>query len=147
MNNLITNLLKEESNTYKGKKLLANGPDSLSFNDIHDQLRQTYALPEKSIKNKNQLMVKLTNNWQLFFHGNTHVTNFNFMLDYLNAKSPKFSDYECASALIKEYQEGFREYYAEKKQKTNDRINIVKDQEPEDLRYPALQNYHKISLD
>lgn len=144
---MVTNLVKDESNSYRGKKLIANGAESLLFKDIHTQLRQTYTSSQNSAKNKNLLIRNLSDNWQLFFHGNTHVTNFKFMLSFLNSKSPQSADYESASILIGDSQTVFKDYYTEKAQKNQDRINLVKDEEPEDLRYPALQNYYKISLD
>lgn len=97
--------------------------------------------------NRNQSLEKFANSWQLFFHGNTHVTNFKFMLDFFEAKSPQFAEYESASGLIGNNFKSFKEYYAEKMQKTDDRISAVVEEETEDLRVPSLQNYYKISLD
>jgi len=141
-------LIIEESNIYQGKKLLANGMESLALSDIYSQLKQTYTSSEKNVVNKNELMQTLVNNMQLFFHGNTHTTNFKLMLNFLEAKSPQFDDYESASGLIGDTSLSFKDYYAEKAKKDDDRFSEVEEgEEPEDFRTPALQNYYKISLD
>lgn len=143
----MTNLVNDESNSYKGKKLLASGAEALLFSDIKSQLKQTYTSSEKSVVNGSKLLHNLADTWQLFSHGNTHVTNFKFMLKFLEAKSPQFAEYESASVLIGSDSKSFREYYAEKAQVTNDRISAVMEDEPQDFRSPALQNYYKVSLD
>lgn len=148
MNNIVSKLIIEDSNNYKGKKLLANGIESLSLSDIHSQLKQTYTSSEKSVVNRNELIQTLVNNMQLFFHGNTHTTNFKLMLNFLEANSPQFDDYESASGLIGDKSVSFKEYYSEKAKKDDDRFSAVEEcEEPEDFRTPALQNYYKISLD
>lgn len=139
--------MEDESNDYNGKKLLASGNDSLSFTDINNLLRQTYTSTQKEVINRNQRIQMLANNWQLFFHGNTHITNFNFMLDFMQARSPQFSGYESASTLLGAKPKSFREYYVQKAEKFDDRISAFLEEEPEDFRFPALQNYYKISLD
>ena len=144
---MVTTLINDQSNNFSGKKLLANGTEAFTFSEVNSQLKQTYTSSEKSVVNRNQTLEKLANSWQLFFHGNTHVTNFKFMLDFLDAKSPQFAEYESASALIGNKTKSLKEYYAEKAQKTDDRISAVVEEEIEDLRAPALQNYYKISLD
>ncbi len=140
------NILNDESNDYKGKKLIANGNDSLSFTDINNLLKQTYCSPELKVKNKNSLVKNFANNWQLFFHGNTHVTNFNFMLEFMQVRAPQYSGYENAIPILGAKPKSFREYYVQKAEKHDDRIIPILDEEPEDLRYPAFQNYYKISL-
>jgi len=147
LNNIVTNLINDEKNSFKGKKLLASGAEALSFSDITNQLRQTYTSSGNSVVNRSELIQKLVNNSHLFFHGNTHVINFNFMMNFLEAKSPQFTEYESASALIGNNFRSFGEYYAEKALKTDDRISAVVEEEPEDLRLPLLQNYYNISLD
>lgn len=147
LNNMINKLINDNSKTYNGKKFLANGNETLSLIDIDSQLRKTYTSSEKEVKKKNMLIEKFVDNWQLFFHGNTHITNFKFMMNLLNLKSSNFDDYENASGLQSDISKSFKEYYSEKALITNDRINSLKEEEPEDLRSPPLQNYYKVSLD
>ena len=147
LNDIVNNLLEDESYEYKGKKLLASGNDSLSSIDIHNLLRQTYTSTDKEVINKNPRIQKIANNWHLFFHGNTHITNFNFMLDFMQVRSPQFSGYESASGLLGAKHKSFRQYYVQKAEKFDDRISSILEEEPEDFRYPALQNYYKVSLD
>lgn len=147
MNDIVTNLLEDDSNDYKGRKLLASGNDSLSFIDIHNLLRQTYTSAEKEVINRNSRIEKFVNNWQLFFHGNTHITNFNYFLDFMQVRSPQFSGYESALGLLGSKSKSFREYYVQKAEKFDDEISSILEEEPEDFRYPPLQNYYKISLD
>jgi hypothetical protein len=139
--------LEDESDEFKGKKLLASGNDSLSFIDIDNLLKQTYTSTEKVLVTRNPRVQKLVNNWHLFFHGNTHISNFNFMLDFMQVRSPQFSGYESASGLLGAKFKSFREYYVQKAEKFEDRISSILDEEPEDFRFPPLQNYYKISLD
>lgn len=147
MNQLIINLINDDSDKYKGKKLIANGNDSLSFVDIENLLRQTFTAAEKPIIHKNNLLIKFWKNWNIFFHGNTHITNFDFMLDFMQSKSPQFNDYESALGLLGHRPKSFREYYVQKAEKFDDRLSSILEEEPEDFRFPALQNYYKISLD
>jgi len=147
LNDIVNNLLEDESNEYKGKKLLASGNDSLSFIDINNLIRQTYTSTEKQVIYRNPKIQIIVNNWQLFFHGNTHITNFNFMLDFMQVRSPQFSGYESALGLLGAKPKSFREYYVQKAEKFDDRISSILDEEPEDFRFPPLQNYYKISLD
>ena len=144
---MVMNLLNDESNDYKGKKLMANGNDSLSFQDIDNLLRQTYTSTEKGIVHRNKMIEKIANNWHLFAHGNTHITNFNFMLDFMQVRAPQFSGYESASGLLGAKPKSFREYYVQKAEKFDDRISAILEEEPEDFRFPALQNYYKVSLE
>lgn len=144
---MIVNLINDEENTYKGKRLLANGGDSLSFLDIDNLLKQTYTSTEKSLVKKNKYLTTIFDNWHLFFHGNTHVTNFRFMLDFLQARSPQYTGYESANKLLEGKPKSLREYYVQKAEKFDDRINPILGEIPEDFRFPAIQNYYKISLD
>lgn len=139
--------MEDEADDYRGKKLLASSNDSLSFVDIHNLLRQTYTSPEKELINRNQRIQKFVNNWHLFFHGNTHISNFNLMLDFMQVRAPQFSGYESSSGLLGAKHKSFREYYVQKAEKFDDRISPILDEEPEDFRFPALQNYYKVSLD
>ncbi len=147
MNDIILNLINDESGEYKGKKLLASGNESLSFVDIHNLLRQTYTNPSKAVESKNNILSYLFDNYSLFMNGNNHVTNFKFMLDFLQVRNPQFSGYESSSGILGQKAKSFREYYVQKAEKFDDRINSILDEQPEDFRFPPLQNYHKISLD
>jgi len=147
LNDIVTNLVNDETNSFRAKKLIANGSESLSYSDIESQLRETYTCPNKSVKNKNKSIKSFVDNWQLFFHGNTHTTNFKFMLNFLNSRSPHFDDYESASKLIGENQTVFKDYYNQKEKRTSEKIDLNQNEEPDDYRYPILQNYYKISLD
>lgn len=144
---MITNLINDEAGKYNGKKLIANGNDSLSFVDMENLLRQTYTTPDKSVTHKNKVLSKLIQHWNTFFHGNNHAINFELMLNFLQTKSSQFSEYESATALLTNQPRSFREYYVQKAEKFDDRLFSTLEEEPEDFRFPALQNYHKISLD
>lgn len=143
---MINKLLFDETNKFKGKKLLASGNESLSFSQIHDSIKQTYASQDNKIKNRNAYLKFLVDNWHLFFHGNTHITNFDFMLNQLNGKTPQFTGYENATQLLGINAKSFKEYYSEKDQKSNkDSSNL--EEQTEDFKLPVFQNYYKISLD
>jgi len=146
LNDIIINLLEEDADVYKWKKLLASGNDSLSFVDIDNLIRQTYITIEKPVLYKNTFIHKFFNNWHLFFHGNTHITNFNLMLDFMQVRSPQFSGYEKANKLLESKPKSFRGYYVQKAEKFDDRISPILEEDPEDFRFPALQNYYNLSL-
>ena len=144
---MILNLLSEETGKYNGKKLIASGAESLSFVDIDNLLKQTYMDGDKSIQHKNKMLNNLMDKLQIFFHGNTHATNYKFMLDFLQTRNPQFENYENAGKeLLGQNLRSFREYYVQKAEKFDDRISPILEDIPEDFRYPHLQNYNKISL-
>jgi hypothetical protein len=146
---MIQMLVTDESNTFKGKKLIASGNESLSFNDIDNMIRQTYSTKKEHIETKRKLQ-KLLYNWQIFFHGNTHITNMNFMLHFLQNRNPQFSGFESASQGLGLQMKSFREYYTQKAEKL-DKVTKVDEfihgEEPTDLRFPKIQNYWNLSLD
>ena len=144
---MILNLLNEETGQFNGKKLIASGNESLSFVDIDNLLKQTYINGDKQMEYKNKTLVKLMDNLQIFFHGNTHATNYKLMLDFLQTRNPQFENYENAGKLLGQNLKSFREYYVQKAEKFDDRISPILEEMPEDFRYPSLQNYYKISLD
>lgn len=144
---MIINLINDDTDKYKGKKLIASGNDSLSFVEIENLLRQTYTTADQPVVHRNKFLIKLFKHWNIFFHGNTHITNFDFMLDFMQSKSPQFNDYESAASLLDYKPKSFREYCIQKAEKFDDRISSILEEEPEDYRFPALQNYYKVSLD
>jgi hypothetical protein len=151
LNDIIQILVTDQSNQFKGKKLIASGNESLSFVDIDNLIKQTYSNNKQHIE-ANNLLKKFYHNWQLFFHGNTHITNMNFMLHFLQNRNPQFSGYENAPQVVGIKPKSFREYYAQKAEKFDDRIDsraddILKSEEPSDFRFPKLQNYWNLSLD
>ncbi len=115
--------------------------------DIDKLIKQTYINGDKTLLHKNQILNKLIDNLHIFFHGNTHATNFKYMLDFLQTRNPQFENYENAVKLTAQNLSSFREYYVQKAEKFDDRISPILDEMPEDFRYPSLQNYFKISLD
>lgn len=143
---MILNLLEDESGLFNGKKLIAEGTESLSFIDIDNLLKQTYSNPDKGLTELNGLYRSLSNYLQFFFHGNTHSINFEFMLDFFQIRNPQFENYENAGKLLGLNLKSFREYYVHKAEKFDDRISEILEEEPTDFRYPSLQNYYKISL-
>jgi hypothetical protein len=148
---MIQILVTDESQSFNGKKLIANGNESLSFTDIDNLIKQTYSTNKEHTEAKN-LLKKLFFNWQLFFHGNTHITNMNFMLHFLQNRNPQFSGHENASQTLGLKLKSFREYYSHKAEKFDDRIDtkadhLIKDEAPSDFRFPKLQNYWNVSLD
>ena len=142
---MILNLLEDESGVFAGKKLLAEGSESLSFIDIDNMLKQTYTNPDRGLTETNSLLRNLSDQLQLFFHGNSHATNFKFFLDFVQVRNPQFADFENAGKLLGVNLKSFREYYVQKAEKFDDRISIT-EEDPTDFRYPSLQNYYKISL-
>lgn len=144
-------LVTDEANTFKGKKLIANGGESLSFNDIDSMLKQTY-FEKKDHVETNPYIQKLMYNWQIFFHGNTHVTNMNYFLNFLQNSNPQFGDFDNASQLLGLKARSFREYYTHKAEKFDDRVDskvddLVHGEEASDLRFPKIQSYWNLSLD
>lgn len=143
-------LVTDESKAFHGKKFIANGNESLSFVDIDNLIKQTYS-SSKQHTDANKLLKTIFYNWQLFFHGNTHVTNMNFMLQFLHNRNPQFSGHENAAQALGMKVKSFREYYSQKAEKFDDRLDskadLLKYEEPSDLRFPRLQNYWNISLD
>lgn len=148
LNDMVQILTTDESETFNGKKLIANGNESLSFVDIDNLIKQTYSSKKNHTEN-NKTIAKLMKNWQIFFHGNTHITNYEFMLNYLQVKAPQFKSFENASQLLNIKPKSFREYYTTKAEKFDDRIKHDKliEEQPDDFRFPYIQNYWKISLD
>lgn len=144
---MILNILNEDTGKFNGKKLIASGSESLSFVDIDNLLKQTYSSGENNVQHKSELLNRFANFLQIFFHGNTHATNYKFMLDFLQTGNPQFEEYENAAKLTGLNLKSFREYYVHKAEKFDDRISPILDEMPEDFRYPNLQNYYKISLD
>jgi hypothetical protein len=144
---MIQILVTDQSNSFLGKKLIANGTESLSYFDIDNMIKQSYS-NKGAHKEANNLIRKLNFNWQIFFHGNTHITNMFYMLNYLHNHSLQFDNLENAGQLMNLQTKSFRQYYIEKAEKFDDRIkeNLVSE-EPDDLRFPRLNNYWNISLD
>ena len=104
---MIMRLINEETGRFKGKKLIASGSESLSFMDINNNLKNTYTKKEVNIKHKNLILNSFMDNLQLFFHGNTHATNFKFMLNFLESNKPEFENYENASLLLNQNLKSF----------------------------------------
>jgi hypothetical protein len=151
LNDMIQMLVTDESLSFKGKKLVAAGTESLSFTDIDNMLKQTYS-SKKDHTEANATLQKLLFNWQIFFHGNTHITNMNYMLQFLQNSNPQFAGFENAPQALGLKLKSFREYYTHKAEKFDDRVqskadDLVSGEEPSDLRFPKLQSYWNVSLD
>jgi hypothetical protein len=151
LNDMIQILATDEANTFKGKKLLANGGESLSFTDIDSMLKQTYSSKKEHVE-ANRMVQKFFMNWQIFFAGNTHITNMNYMLHFMQNRNPQFTGFENAGQALGLKLKSFREYYTHKAEKFDDRVDskvddLLKGDEPTDLRFPKIQNYWQVSLD
>jgi hypothetical protein len=151
LNDMVQLLVTDDSKSFHGKKLIANGNESLSFTDVDNLIKQTYSSNKENTE-ANNLLRKIFFNWQLFFNGNTHVTNMNFMLHFLQNRNPQFSGNENAAQALGLKTKSFREYYSQKAEKFDDRIDskaddLLKNEEPSDFRFPKLQNYWNLSLD
>jgi hypothetical protein len=122
--------LTEKGNKHFGKKYDLQGSESLSFDEIDITLKNTYA--DGSVVKPNQLFNNVSTQWQLFFHGNTHITNAMFFLDYVNKKNPQFVS-ESLELDVK----SFRDHYANKKGNTSN----------DDMNLPHVHRYWDVSLD
>lgn len=110
-------------------------------------IKQTYASNNEH-NSANPALQKFYTQWQMFFHGNTHLTNWNFMLNSLQNKNPEFTGYESSSTLLNIKPKSFRQYYTQKAEKfKQDDDNKLTQEERDDLRYPLIQKYWDISLD
>lgn len=141
MNEIINLALTDES--LEGKKLIANGKDSVSFQDINNLIKQAYNTSEKPHLNHQQgPLNRIFNAWQLFVHGNNHILNMvnyvltkEYFLDYYNHHPTNFSDYENIVDKVKlETQHNFKTYYLEHKKENDDYL------------LPLTINYYKNSL-
>jgi hypothetical protein len=146
LNDLIQILVTDDSGSFAGKKFVVSGTESYSFTDIDNLIRQTYAT-QKEHKEVMNLVHKLASNWQLFFHGNTHITNIDYMLRFYQNKNPQFTGYENGLKEFNIPQKSFREYYTNKAEKYNRQHDLLDKEREEDLRFPRVQRYWDVSLD
>jgi hypothetical protein len=146
LNDLIQILATDESNTFANRKLSVNGTESYSFTDIDNLIRQTYST-KKEHKEAMGLVHKLASHWQLFFHGNTHITNIDHMLRFYQNKNPQFTGYENALKEVNLQPTSFREYYTNKAEKYKQQNDLLGKEREDDLRFPRVQRYWDISLD
>jgi hypothetical protein len=123
-------LLNEEGNKHFGKKYGLHGLESLSFSEIDIIIKNTYS--NGNIVNTNDLLKFINTQLQLFFHGNTHITNATYFLDHVNKKIPQFG-----SENLELQTRSFDENYANKKGNTS----------KDDLKLPHVHRYWDISLD
>lgn len=151
LNDMIQVLVTDTSGSFKGKKIIAEGNESHSLSNIDDIIKQTFS-GKTNHSEPNKILHWFFKNWQLLFHGNTHIINFEEMLDFLHHKNPQLNDYEDASLLLQDKMQSFREYYTNKAEKKEELIdskigNLLTSEEPDDLRFPKVQNYWMQSLD
>jgi hypothetical protein len=161
LNDYIQILVTDENNSYKGKKLIANGTESLSYYDVDNGIKQAYSTEGNHLE-PNRLLQKTMFNWQLFFNGNTHITNMDFMLKFLQNRNPQFTSFENAGTVLSSKPKSFREYHNEKSEKKltgvdkekvekksdKNTIESIKEIDQYDShRYPLMQNYWNQSLD
>lgn len=146
MNDIVHALVEEETGALKGKKLLAESGESYSMYDIDNMIKQTFST-QTHHENVNKNLQKFFTQWQLFFHGNTHVTNWNFMLNSLQNKSPQFAGYEPSTTLLQTKAKSFRQYYTQKAEKFKEPEGGLGSDDHDDLRYPLIHKYWDISLD
>lgn len=147
MTDIVTNLVNDSSDSFKGKKLLAESEESYSFTDIDNMIKQTYASSNEHHES-NKTLQKFFTQWQIFFHGNTHITNWNFMLNSLQNKNPESPGYESCKQLLSSKPKSFRQYYTQKAEKFKQDVDDkLATEERDDLRYPLVQKYWDISLD
>ncbi len=146
---MIQMLVTDEANSFKGKKLLAAGNESLSFTDVDSMIKQTYSTKKEHVE-VNKVLQKILFNWQIFFNGNTHITNMNYMLHLLQNRNPQFTGYESAPQALGLKLKSFREYYTHKAEKLDSVTKVdefIMGEEPTDLRFPKVQSYWNVSLD
>jgi len=152
LNDIVQILASDDTGAFNGKKLIANGGESLSYSDIDNIIKQTFFTKKQHLE-PNKLLQKAMFNWQLLFHGNVHVTNMNFMLQNLHNKNPQSTGYESTTELTGEKFKLFREYHtkkAEKNEETNNNSKIKEEllgENPADFRFPKFHNYWNLSLD
>lgn len=145
LNDIIQGIVESENTN--GKKLIANGTESYSFADIDNMIKQTFCTQTEHGQT-NKFMQKVLTEWQLFFHGNCHITNWNFMLNSLQNKNPQFNGYEPATTLVGLKPKSFREYYTQKAETFKEQDKLAADlPELDSFKYPLIQNYWNISLD
>lgn len=145
--NEIINSILENSTSYNGKKFIANGKESLSFVDIDNLIRQAYC-PSGNFQLSNENLKKIIESWQMFFHGNTHMTNFSKMLNFLQGKEYFKDDYESITDVISLKTKPFREYYSHKAEKfsTESTENLIIEKEDENIKYPNYTSYWQSHL-
>lgn len=140
-------LVTDDKNTFAGKKLLAEGSESYSYTDIDNMIKQTYSTQQQH-KDPIKYYRQFFTQWQLFFHGNTHIINMDYMLNFLQNKNPQFTDYESITSALEIKPKSFREYYTHKAEIfKSEKDNILSPEEPDDLRLPKIDNYWNVSLD
>ena len=76
----------------------------------------------------------------------------NYMLNFLQNSNPQFSGFENASQALGMKPKSFREYYTHKAEKFDDKVDskvddLIKGEEPTDLRFPKMQSYWNVALD
>jgi hypothetical protein len=133
INDAINTLLNDNTNKYSGKKYSLNGSQQVSFADIDELLRHSYS--KGNATKINDTFHKLNVNWQLTFHGNTHVINFQQMLEKFNKKNYKFDDFDDLNNLMGLKSMSFRDYYTKE-------VNDISD-----LNTPHINKYWDVSLD
>jgi hypothetical protein len=114
--------------------------------DIDNMIRQTYAT-RKEHKEVNSTIHKLLTSWQIFFHGNTHITNMQYMLTFFQNRNPQFTSNENIMSHLGLKPTSFREYYTNKAEKYKQSSDLLSKEREEDLRFPRIQRYWDISLD
>lgn len=126
-----------------GKKFVANGKESLSFTEIDNMIKQVY-FKGHDFQTPNDLIRRLNESFQMFYHGNTHVINFGLMLSHLQGKEAKAEGYENLANKVNMKLIGLREYYSQQTEKANDLTE--QGEEEDNLTYPDFQSYWNVSL-
>ena len=124
----------------------------MSFADIDNLVKQVYC-SSGNFQEPNKILKSLIQSFQLFFHGNTHITNFDNMLTYLQSKEVQNEGYSNICEVLNYKPKPFREYYSHKaekfvKEELDSKIVqvTISEKEVDNLTYPDFKSYWNISL-
>jgi hypothetical protein len=105
--------------------------------------------PAGGFQQSNEKIKSLIESFQLFFHGNTHTTNFGMMLHHLQGKEFNNESYNDLSEQFSFKTKSIREYYSQKADKiksVGDVNNLIAEKENDNITYPDFKSYWGVSL-
>lgn len=143
LNQLVQIALEEPSDDLLGKKYLAHGKESLSFTEIDNLIKQVY-FKGQDYQSPQNVIRRLNEGFQMFYHGNTHVMNFGMMLDYLQGKESRNEGFENLSSKVNLQLIGLREFYSQQAERSSNEEGQT--EEEDNLTYPDFQSYWNVSL-
>lgn len=147
-NTLLQTVLEDETNSFEGKKLMLEGPEKLNFSKIDDIIKQTYFKGEK-FNEPEKFAKMIQNSWNLFFHGNNHLINFDKMINFYSLKTANNEGYENLAKNLSFQTKNMSEHYNSRAGK-----DVLEDLNNEELHknssksilFPLTTNYLKVSL-